>query len=115
VLGDDSAGGRAALAGRSEGRPQDAVRGQVQIRVRHDDDRVLAAKLEADALQTPARQLGDALAGRRVAGERDDLDVRRVDDGVPDLRAGARHEIDAAPWEARLSHELHEEEGAVRV
>src|SRR5438477_4308603 len=40
----------AALAGRPERRPDDAVDGEVEVGVVHDDDRVLAAELEMDVL-----------------------------------------------------------------
>src|SRR5205085_8603714 len=50
LLDDDAARGGAALAGGAEGRPEDAVDGQVEVGVVEDDDRVLAAELEMDVL-----------------------------------------------------------------
>ncbi len=46
--------GRAALAGRAEGRPEDPVGGEVEVRVGEHDDAVLAAELERDALEPAA-------------------------------------------------------------
>ena len=43
--------GRAALAGGAERRPDDPVDREIEIGVVEDDDRVLAAELEVDALQ----------------------------------------------------------------
>ena len=43
---DDPAGRRAALAGRPEGRPEDAVGREVEVGVGQDDDPVLAAQLQ---------------------------------------------------------------------
>ena len=60
------------------------------------------------ALQAPAGPLGDPPAGRRRARERDDRHVRRVDDRVADIGAGAGHEVDGARREAGLGHQLHE-------
>ena len=71
-LDDDPRGGRAALAGRPEGRPQDPVGGEVEVGVGEDDDAVLAAELERDALEPAPGALRDALAGHGRAGERDD-------------------------------------------
>ena len=57
ALDDDPRGGRAALAGRAEGRPQDPVGGEVEVGVGQDDDAVLATELERDALEPPGRAL----------------------------------------------------------
>ena len=51
---DDPRAGRAALAGRPEGRPQDPVRREVEVGVGEDDDPVLATELERDALEPTA-------------------------------------------------------------
>ena len=64
-LDDDPRGGRAALTGRAERRPQDPVRGQIEVGVAEHDDAVLATELERDALEALGGALGDALAGRR--------------------------------------------------
>src|SRR3954447_11274561 len=47
---DDTRARRASLAGRAERRPHDAVDGEVEIGIAEDDDRVLAAELEAHPL-----------------------------------------------------------------
>ncbi len=113
-IDDDPRGRRAALAGRAEGAPQDAVGGQVQVRVVQHDHAVLAAELQAQALELGPGLGRQVLAGRRRAGERDDRDVGRIDDGVADLTAGAGHEVDDTGREAGLGHELDDERGAVR-
>ena len=69
----DPAGRGAALAARPEGGPDDAVQGQVQVGVLPDDDRVLAAQLQADALERLGRAAADLDPGLGVAGEADDL------------------------------------------
>src|SRR4029078_10768908 len=75
LVDDDPRARRAALAGRAERRPQDPVRGEVEVRVGHDHAGVLAAELERDPLEPMRGALRDRLAGRRMAGEGDDVDV----------------------------------------
>ncbi len=113
ALDDDPRRGRAALAGRPEGRPQDPVRREVEIGVGEDDDTVLAAELERDALEAATGAFRDALAGQRRTGERDDRDIGAVDEGVADLRARTSDEVDDAGREAGLRHQLDEERGAM--
>jgi hypothetical protein len=64
----------AALAGGAEAGEQRALGGQVQVGVRHHDERVLAAQLEAGVLQVPAGQLADPDAHLGRAGEADLVD-----------------------------------------
>ena len=47
----DAARRRAALSGRAEASPQAALDGQLELRIVHDDDDVLAAHLEVDFLE----------------------------------------------------------------
>ena len=105
---------RAALAGRPERGPQDPVGREVEVRVLEHHDGVLAAELEAEPLELAAGPLGDRPARLRAAGERDDADVRVVDDRVADVAAGAGDEVDDAGRKARLVHELDEERRAQR-
>ena len=68
-LDDDAARGRAALAGRPERRPEDPVGREVEVGVGHDDDRVLAAELQADPLELagrPARRCARPVADEPV-------------------------------------------------
>ena len=105
--------GRAPLAGRPERGPQDPVGREVEVRVLEHDDGVLAAELEAQSLELAAGPLRDRPARLGAARERDDADVRVVDDRVADLAARTGHEVDDARREARLVHELDEERRAV--
>ena len=60
ALVDDHAARRGApLARGAEGRPEDAVEREVEVGVVHDDDRVLAAELEVDVLETLRGRLED--------------------------------------------------------
>jgi hypothetical protein len=69
LVHDDGAEGGAPLARRAEPGEQGALHGQVEIGVRHDDHRVLAAELQAGRLQVPAAQLADRPAHSAGAGE----------------------------------------------
>src|SRR3990172_1942728 len=108
----EGGGGGAAVAGRAEGGPHDAVRGQFEVGVGHDDDAVLAAQLEGQALEAPGRRLRDGRARGVVAGEADDRDVGALHDGQPHVLAGAGHEVDRAGREARLVHQLGQQDPA---
>ena len=57
---DHPPGGGAALTGGAEAGEQRPLGGEVEVGVGHDDERVLAAELEARVLQVPAAQLADA-------------------------------------------------------
>ena len=105
----------AALAGRPERRPEDPVGGQVEVRVGEHDDTVLAAELEAEALEAPARLLREHLPGRGAPRERDDGDVGALDDRIADLGAAPRHEVDDAGRETGLGHQLDDERRAMRA
>ena len=113
-LDDDPRAGRAALARRPEGGPDDAIRREVEVGVTEHDDPVLAAELEADPLEPAGGQLGDPTTRRRVAGEADHRDIRVGHQRVADLGAGAGHEVDRAGREAGLDHQLDEQRGAQR-
>ena len=70
---DRAAGGRAALAGRSERPLQRALDRQIQIGIREHDDRVLAAHLALALDAARGRGLVEAGADVVRAGERDRL------------------------------------------
>ena len=55
LVDDHPARRGAALPGRPERRPQDPVDRKLEVRVVHDDDRVLAAELEVDVLEVLGR------------------------------------------------------------
>ena len=71
VVDDRDAERGAALAGGAEAGEQRALGGEVEVGVGHHDERVLAAELEAGALQVAAAQLADAHADLGRAGEPD--------------------------------------------
>jgi len=58
--------------------------------VGEDDQRVVAAKLQHDALELPSGGFGELAAGRRRPGEVDAPDVRVLDELVADRRCAAR-------------------------
>ncbi len=108
AVDDDAAGRRAALAGRAERRPDDAVHGEIEVGVVHDDDAVLAAELEVDVLEPLGGRLEHRDARLARPGERHDADVRMPDDPVPHLAAEPVHEVDDAVGHAGLDEQLHE-------
>ena len=75
------------------------LRRQRQIRIVADDERVLAAKLEADLREHGPSADGplNQLAGRHRAREADEADARIFDERRADFRAHALHDrVDAA-------------------
>ena len=105
---DDAAGRRAALTRGAEGRPDDAVHGEVEVGVVHDDDPVLAAEFEVHVLEVLGGGLQHRDAGLARAGQRDHADIGMADDPVPHLAAEPVHEIDDAVGHAGLDEQLHE-------
>ncbi len=59
----------APLAGGAEAGEEGALDGEIQVRVWHDDQRVLAAELQARRLQVPPAELADLLADLRGSRE----------------------------------------------
>ena len=114
LVDDHAARGGAALAGRAERRPDDALDGEVEVGVVHHDDPVLAAELEVDVLELVGRVLRHQHAGLAGAGERDHRDVRMPDEPVARLLAEAVDEIDDARGEAGLLEQLDEALGEQR-
>ena len=108
LVHDHAARGRAALAGRAERRPDDALDGEVEVGVVHDDDPVLAAELEVDVLQVVGGRLRHEHAGLARAREGDDRDVRVAHEPVAGLLAVAVDEVHDAVGEARLAEQLDE-------
>ena len=78
------------------------------------DDRVLAAQLEADALQGLGRSTADLDPGIGMAREADDPDVGVLDDRVADLAAGAGDDVHDALGKTALEQELDEADEAGR-
>ena len=97
---------------RAEGR---GVHRVLEIGVREDDQRVVAAELEDDALEVAARRLGELPARLGRAGEVDPAHVRVLDQLVADLRRLARRmgdDVQDARGKAGLGEDLRPEQPA---
>ena len=115
ALDDDRArAGRALLPLKSEGRGDDSRRRVVQVRVRVNDDGILAAHLGDDALDPDLpvvdfrRALDDAQPDLLRSREGDVARLRVVNDHVAHLAARPGHEVDDARGDARLFQKLEE-------
>ncbi len=96
---DHPRGGRALLPRVVEGRDDDLADGHIEIGVRVDDDRVLAAHLGDDLLDAVGggvlgRLADDAQPDIHGAGEGDEVHARVTHEEVADLAAGAGEEVD---------------------
>ena len=110
VLDDVDALDRAAGLARVHERAPDEARGRpVEVRVRRDDGRVLAAELEDDAREVLRRALHDADAGLDDAREEDFRDARVLDEDVR-VRAARRHDVHDAGRQARAPAEVSDGE-----
>jgi ParB family chromosome partitioning protein len=87
----------------------DAGRDRLGVGVVEHDHRRFAAELEVDALERVGRVPGDRLAGRDVAGERDEPDVGMRDEALADGDAVSRDDAEDAGGKDVLS-ELREAE-----
>ncbi|MCY1376075.1 hypothetical protein D9M69_635410 [compost metagenome] len=86
----------AALAGGVEGAVQRAVDGDVQIRVVHDDERVLATHFQLAADHALGRDCGDARTDALGAGKGNGVDILGVQDRLADGGAFAHHQVEHA-------------------
>jgi hypothetical protein len=98
----------AALAAVAIGALHGERGGLVEVRVLHDDERVVAAQLEHHA--AIADLGGDGLAHRHAAGERDEVDLRVRDELVGDLARVAGDDLQHLLRQARLVQQLREED-----
>ena len=108
LLDEDPRARLAALAGRVVDRPDRARDRRVEVGVREDDVRALAAELQRQPLDRLRAEPHDLAAGLRGARERD-----LVDAGVPDevgagRRAVAGDDVDRPGGEPDLGRELRE-------
>ena len=108
TVGDDPGRGGAALPRGAERGPDDPLEREVEVRVVHDDDRVLPAKLRRHALELPARDLADVRADVARSGERHEVDAGVGDECVAESAARAEHEVEHALREPRGLEDLHE-------
>jgi hypothetical protein len=97
---------------RAEGRRVHRV---LEVGVRKDDDRVVAAELEHDPLQVPAGRLGELATDVRGAGEVDSAHRRMRDELVADVAGLARRvrdDVEHSLRQARLREDLPPHEPA---
>ena len=95
---DRDRAGEAALAAGAEGRRHDRRHGHLEVGVGHHDERVLRPAQRLEALAGAGRALGDVARGRRLADERDRVDLGVVEQAV-DRVAGAVDEVEDAVGE----------------
>lgn len=94
VLVEKQAGaGGAALSGIGEDRKERAIDRFLQIGIREDDIRTLAAQFQGDLLDRPGRRAHDLPAGFRFTGERHLLDQRMRGQHLAQLLAGTGEHI----------------------
>jgi hypothetical protein len=105
---DHAARGGAALPRGAERRPDDPVDREVEVGVVHNDDRVLAAQLQVDALELVGGVLEHLDAGLARAGQRDHRYVRVAHERVADRATAAVDDVDDALGDARLGEQLDE-------
>src|SRR5262249_34505089 len=108
LVHDHAARSGAALARRPERRPQDPLHRELEIRVVHDDDRVLPAELEADVLEAVGGRLEAGYACLARPGQGDDRYVRMPDDPIADVAAVAVDDVDDTRRDTRLGEQLDE-------
>src|SRR5439155_12798378 len=98
-----------------EGAEGGRVDGVLEVRVGEDEQRVVAAELEDDALEVPARGLGELSPGLGRAGEVEPADGRVLHELVadrPGLARRVRDDVEGARRQARLREDLAPEEAA---
>src|SRR5438552_4283085 len=88
-------------------------RGQMEIRVAEDDERIRSAELEHRLLKRATGELRDARAGFRASSGGDGSDAVVRDDRL-DRRAGNQHGAKQALRETRVSESLLDRERALR-
>ncbi len=114
LLDEQARPGRAALAVEREDLGHDGVDGSVEVRVREHDDRRLAAELEREPLERRSGVRHDGRAGRRLAGERDQVDAGMGDERRAGRLAEAVHDVEDALGQTDLVHQLGEPSGGQR-
>ena len=92
----------ASLAGGAERRPQDALDGEIEVRVGHDRDRVLATQLELTRVSRRAGRVAMARPVSPLPVNADDVDVGVLDERHADFVARARDHVHDARREAGL-------------
>ncbi len=109
VEDDDPARRRAALARVRERRGERPRHGVVEVGVVADDERVLAAELEAHLREPARRRLVDRPPGRGRAREADEVDVGMLDERRARFGSEPVDDVEHAGRNAGLQRELREE------
>lgn len=107
----DGHAGLALVEERTEGGCAD---GLLEIGVVQHDQRGVPAQLQVGPLEVAAGQLADSPAGRGRAGERDDPDVRILDQHGTDVRATGQHVQDTWGQPGFLEHARQHDPAADR-
>ena len=102
LVNDDAARRRAALAGRPEATPQAAFDGEVEIRIVHHHDDVLAAHLQVNLLERRRSFFGHRAPDVGRSGERDDPHVVVDEHRAANIATATRHQVDDASRETGL-------------
>ncbi len=113
-MNQDTAGGRTALTGSSEGPPQGAFQGQIQIGVVHDDLGVFSAQFQGTFLVQTSRHLPHFGTHGRRARKGNQAHVRVGDQPLADLRAVAENDVHDPRGNAGLLEGLNEMPGRIR-
>ena len=108
------AGGHADLALVEERAPGAALMHLVEIGVAEHDQRGVAAEFEVRALEVPAGQLADLAPGGGRSGERDDPDVRVLDQRRTGFGAAGQHVQHARGQPGFLEHRRERDPAADR-
>ncbi|MNS58500.1 hypothetical protein D3C72_914220 [compost metagenome] len=107
VLDHQARAGGADLAGVEERGVERVVHRGIQVGIGKDDVRVLAAQLQADALEVAGGGLHDAFAGIGAAGEGHQVHVQALGQLGTDFGA-AGHQVEHARRQVQLGHQLRE-------
>src|ERR671918_38611 len=111
AIDDHGAQRRTALSSRAEPAEQRALDGEVEVRVRHHEERVLPAQLQGRRLKVPATQLSEPPPHLRRAGESDLLDEPLAERTLQPLerrRAVRKHHVEHARREPGVCEQLRE-------
>jgi hypothetical protein len=108
VLHDRPAARRADLAAVGEGAGQRVVHGRLEVGIGEDDVGTLAAELHRDLLHVDGRATDETTSGIDAAGERDEVHVRAVGQGLAHACARSDDEIDDALGRAGLREQAGE-------
>ena len=100
-MGENQAGGHADLPLVQPGAPGGIARGQVEVGVFENDQRVLAAQFQRDFFQVSSGHFGDFAPRRRRPGERNHLHIRIAAQRLT-RRRGTGQYLQQALGQARL-------------